>query len=202
MKDPLRLLKYFHSVIGNWSKQTNQENSPHTRLPEEILCNQPRKWRMLFFNMFQWKIHGVGSKIFTPCLEIGQKQKSPKNRPHTGLPDEILCNQQRNLRRLLTLFEKLQLKIQSVWSKACTPLFRNWPKKILYCKSNPEHTVGQLQGNRQHQRDPRQSMTEIIKRLDDFISKNVFNHWLWWSYQNNYLQLFPVELFHVAQKVF
>ena len=32
------------------------------------------------------------------------------------------------------------------------------------------------QGNRQHQRDPLQSMTEIIKRLDDFISKNVFNH--------------------------
>ena len=59
-------------------KQTNQENSPHTRLPEEILCNQPRKLRMLFFDMFQWKIHGVGSKIFTPCLEIGQKQKSPK----------------------------------------------------------------------------------------------------------------------------
>ena len=120
MKDPWRRLKDFHSLFGNWPKT-----------------------------------------------------KIPKNSPHTGLPEEILCNQPRNLRRLF--FEKIQLKLQSVWSKACTPLFGNWPKQILYCKSNPEHTIGQLQGNRQHQRDPRQSMTEIIKRLHDFISKNVFN---------------------------
>ena len=46
----------------------------------------------------------------------------------------------------------------------------------FFRKSNPEHTVSQLQGNRQHQRDSCQSMTEIIKRLADFISKNEFNH--------------------------
>ena len=67
----IQTLKYHFPTVCTWGVMQLLVNP----IWSTILGLSPAQRRV---NMFQWKIHGVGSKIFSPCLEIGQKQKSPK----------------------------------------------------------------------------------------------------------------------------
>ena len=157
MIDPQFCAQGYCEIFKNHPKKfliIISQSCPHKTLPEQIFHIQQPNSSMLWFGMFQRKIHRV---LLKGCHALSDNRRKkfdfPKSCPQSRLSEQILHIRPPNSSMLC--LGMLQRKIHSVLLKEYHELFKNRPKKIWFSKSCP-HTV--LSEQILHMQPPKSSM--------------------------------------------
>ena len=122
----------YHTVFKNRPKKfLFPYKYPHRILSEQILHYQLPNSGMLFFDIFQRKLHSIWFKGYHAVFKNHPKKFSfPKKYAHRILSKQILHYQLTNSDMLF--FDIFQRKLHSIWLKGYHTIFKNCPKKFLF----------------------------------------------------------------------